>query len=86
MIRVKKYRKSYTARITVETLALNNISLDIHKGEFLSIMGPSGCWHKAPLLNIMGLLDAPTKGDIAIDEQLNGKLSDKQLAHFRTKK
>ena len=84
MIRLKNIEKVYRTD-TVETLALNNISLDIHKGEFLSIMGPSGCG-KSTLLNIMGLLDAPTKGDIAIDEQLTGKLSDKQLAHFRNKK
>ena len=60
MIRLKNIEKVYRTD-TVETLALNNISLDISKGEFLSIMGPSGCG-KSTLLNIMGLLDTPTKG------------------------
>ena len=83
-IRLKNIEKVYRTD-TVETLALNNVSLDIAKGEFLSIMGPSGCG-KSTLLNIMGLLDAPTKGEVNIDEQKTGGLSDKQLAMFRNKK
>ena len=83
-IRLKNIEKVYRTD-TVETLALNNVSLDIAKGEFLSIMGPSGCG-KSTLLNIMGLLDAPTKGEVNIDEQRTGGLSDKQLAMFRNKK
>lgn len=84
MIRLKNIEKVYRTD-TVETLALNNISIDISKGEFLSIMGPSGCG-KSTLLNIMGLLDAPTKGEVKIDEQKTGQLSDKNLAGFRNKK
>jgi putative ABC transport system ATP-binding protein len=70
---------------TVETLAINNISLRIARGEFLSIMGPSGCG-KSTLLNIIGLLDKPTKGTIAIDGQSTQTLSDKRLAQFRNQK
>lgn len=84
MIRLENIEKVYRTS-TVETHALNSISLNIAKGEFLSIMGPSGCG-KSTLLNIMGLLDAPTKGDIKIDGQETGMLNDKQLAHFRNKK
>ena len=84
MIRLQNIQKVYRTS-TIETLALNNISLDIEKGEFLSIMGPSGCG-KSTLLNIMGLLDAPTGGNIKIDEQTTDNLSDKDLAHFRNKK
>ena len=84
MIRLQNIEKVYRTD-TVETLALNSISLDIAKGEFLSIMGPSGCG-KSTLLNIMGLLDAPSKGDIKIDQQKTDHLSDKQLAQFRNKK
>lgn len=84
MINLKNIEKVYRTT-NIETLALNNISLNIAKGEFLSIMGPSGCG-KSTLLNIMGLLDAPSKGRIEIAEQTTEKLSDKQLAHFRNQK
>lgn len=84
MISLQNIEKVYRTS-TVETLALNSISLDIAKGEFLSIMGPSGCG-KSTLLNIMGLLDAPSKGHIKIDDQKTDHLSDKQLAQFRNKK
>jgi len=81
MIRLENIEKVYRTS-TVETHALNSISLNVAKGEFLSIMGPSGCG-KSTLLNIIGLLDAPTKGDIKIDGQQTGNMNDKQLAHFR---
>src|ERR1700755_112756 len=84
MIRLQNIEKVYRTD-TVETLALNSISLDIAKGEFLSVMGPSGCG-KSTLLNIIGLLDAPTRGEVNIDKQKTENLSDKQLAHFRNKK
>jgi putative ABC transport system ATP-binding protein len=84
MIRLQNIEKVYHTD-TVETLAVNDISLSINKGEFLSVMGPSGCG-KSTLLNIIGLLDKPTKGNIQIDGQSTEKLSDKQLAQFRNKK
>jgi len=84
MIRLQNIEKVYRTD-TVETLALNGISLDIAKGEFLSIMGPSGCG-KSTLLNIMGLLDAPSKGEIKIDTQNTERLTDRQLAQFRNRK
>ncbi|MEO3406204.1 ABC transporter ATP-binding protein [Mucilaginibacter sp. CAU 1740] len=84
MIRLQNIEKVYRTD-TIETLALNSVSLDIAKGEFLSIMGPSGCG-KSTLLNIMGLLDAPSKGEIRIDDQKTEGMNDKQLAAFRNKK
>ena len=69
----------------VETQALENVNLQVNKGEFLSIMGPSGCG-KSTLLNIMGLLDAPTSGSVLIDGTATEKLSDKALAAFRNEK
>lgn len=84
MIQLKQIEKVYRTD-TVETIALDSISLDVAKGEFLSIMGPSGCG-KSTLLNIMGLLDAPTKGVVSIAQQSTVQMSDKQLARFRNQK
>ena len=48
---------------SVQTIALNEISIDILEGEFVAIMGPPGCG-KSTLLNILGLLDNPTSGEL----------------------
>jgi putative ABC transport system ATP-binding protein len=84
MIQLQNIEKVYRTS-TIETLALNSISLDIAKGEFLSIMGPSGCG-KSTLLNIMGLLDNPSKGEVKIADQKIDHFTDKQLAQFRNTK
>lgn len=66
----------------VETSALNNINIQIAKGEFVAIMGPSGCG-KSTLLNTIGMLDSPTSGDyIFADENIAG-YSEKQLSIIR---
>ena len=62
MIKLTGINKIYRTN-EIETLALENVNLDVVKGEFVSIMGPSGCG-KSTLLNIMGLLDAPSSGKI----------------------
>ncbi len=51
----------------IESTVLNNLNLEIKKGEFVSIMGPSGCG-KSTLLNILGLLDCPTGGSYILDD------------------
>ena len=84
MVNLNNIKKVYRTD-TVETQALNNITMDIPKGEFLSIMGPSGCG-KSTLLNIIGLLDKPSAGSFKIDGQTTEKLSDKELAYFRNQK
>lgn len=68
----------------VETLALENVNIEIQQGEFVSIMGPSGCG-KSTLLNITGLLDKPTSGMVSIMGQTTDKMSDKMLSEFRNR-
>ena len=84
MIKLTGINKIYRTN-EIETIALENVNLEVNKGDFLSIMGPSGCG-KSTLLNIMGLLDAPTTGSIEISGTKIGSMSDKALAAFRNKK
>lgn len=83
MIKLTNLEKIYRTK-EIETVALENVNLDIQKGEFLSIMGPSGCG-KSTLLNIIGLLDAPTGGMVEIAGTNTSNMNDKQLAAFRNK-
>ncbi len=69
----------------IETLALDNINLDVRAGEFVAIMGPSGCG-KSTLLNLMGLLDAPTSGTVALDGHPVSSYGDRDLARLRNEK
>ncbi len=69
----------------VETVALENVNLEVEKGDFLSVMGPSGCG-KSTMLNIMGLLDVPTEGKILINNTQTNNMKDKEMAGgFRNK-
>lgn len=83
MIKLTGINKIYRTN-EIETLALENVNLDVEKGEFVSITGPSGCG-KSTLLNIMGLLDAPSSGKIEINGTSVENMKDKELAAFRNK-
>jgi putative ABC transport system ATP-binding protein len=84
VIKLESVNKVYRTD-RVETLALENINIDIGKGEFVSIMGPSGCG-KSTLLNLMGLLDAPTGGRLTIAGEPVGGWNDRRLSRFRNEK
>ncbi|MBO4995729.1 MAG: ABC transporter ATP-binding protein [Muribaculaceae bacterium] len=84
MIKLTGVNKIYRTD-EVETLALENVDLNVEKGEFLSIMGPSGCG-KSTLLNIIGLLDTPTSGTVEIEGTHTANMSDSALAAFRNSK
>ena len=81
MIKLNGINKVYRTK-EIETQALENVNLEVKKGEFLSIMGPSGCG-KSTLLNIIGLLDNPSSGSIEINGIATEQMKDKQLAAFR---
>ena len=67
---------------SIEVAALAGVSLDIHDGELVAIMGPSGSG-KSTLMNILGCLDVPTSGSYQLDGQEVGRLKDDQLADVR---
>jgi len=83
MIRLEKVSKTYRTD-KVETLALKDIDLTVDKGEFVAMMGPSGCG-KSTLLNLIGLLDRPGQGSIAIDGIPLKRYADRQLARMRNR-
>ena len=66
----------------IETIAVNNICLEIEKGEFVAIMGPSGCG-KTTLLNILGLLDSPTSGSFMLNGSDVGTLGERDRTRLR---
>lgn len=84
MINVSHVSKIYNTG-DVETRALDDVSFNIEKGEFVAIMGPSGSG-KSTLMHILGALDRPTSGNYILDGQNIEKLSDDKLAEIRNKK
>lgn len=83
LITLKNINKVYRTD-EIETQALENVNIQVRKGEFVSIMGPSGCG-KSTLLNIIGMLDAPTGGEIAINGVDVLGMKDKELSAFRNR-
>lgn len=73
----KKFRTS-----EVETVAVNNLNLEVEKGEFVAVMGPSGCG-KTTLLNILGLLDTPTDGRYLLNGSDVSTLGERERTYLR---
>lgn len=84
LIDIKDLFKIYNEGKESEVRALDGISLQIDRGEFVSIIGQSGSG-KSTLMNILGCLDIPTYGDYHLDGTDVTELSDRQLAHIRNK-
>lgn len=68
----------------VETLALNEVNIEIDKGEFVAIMGPSGCG-KSTLLNIIGMLDNPSSGEYWFNNENIAGYNEAKLSDIRKK-
>ena len=77
---IKKYFQVGTQVVK----ALKEITLDIHKNEYVSLMGASGSG-KSTLMNILGCLDTPTGGSYILNEQIVSRLTDNELAEIRNK-
>ncbi|WP_419552916.1 ABC transporter ATP-binding protein [Candidatus Poriferisodalis sp.] len=69
-------------RDTHDIVALDDVSLDVHPGEFVTVTGPSGSG-KSTLLHLLGLIDNPTAGTLRIDDVDTASLSDDQRSEFR---
>jgi putative ABC transport system ATP-binding protein len=84
IIQVTHLSKVYKTE-AMETIALDDVSFSIQKGEFVAIMGPSGSG-KSTLMHILGALDRPTSGTYVLDGENVENLSDDALADIRNRK
>src|SRR3954462_655886 len=81
LLEAREVSKIYQMGST-KVFALNDVSLEVNEGEFVSIQGTSGSG-KSTLLNLLGGLDRPTSGEVFFDSQPLGPLSKKQMARYR---
>lgn len=82
LVSIRNVTKTYQ-RGAEKLVVLHGIDLEIPKGDFVALMGPSGSG-KTTLLNLIGGLDTPSGGEIEIEGQRIDRLSDAQLAHWRS--
>ena len=84
LIDIKDLYKIYNEGQESEVRALDGVSLQINRGEFVAIVGASGSG-KSTMMNVLGCLDIPTYGEYYLDGTDIGSLTDKQLARIRNR-
>ena len=84
IVELKNVKKTYMLGKT-EVLALRGLSFSIERGDFAAIAGPSGSG-KTTILNMVGCIDTPTEGDVAVEGEDVAVLPDKELTRFRLNK
>ena len=84
LIQIKDVYKIYSEGLESEVRALDGVSLAIDRGEFVAIVGQSGSG-KSTMMNVLGCLDIPTRGDYFLDGTDVRELSDKELSRIRNK-
>ena len=82
VVEMKDVRKAFNVGTPIETEVLHGIDLTLDKGEFCAVMGPSGSG-KSTLLNLVGLLDRPTSGTLAVCGEETTTLDDRSLTRLR---
>src|ERR1700704_3037563 len=83
LIRTENLWKTYQMGNNVVN-ALQSVTFEIHRNEYVAIMGPSGSG-KSTLMNLIGCLDTPTKGQYWLNGKLVSQMDDDELAHIRNK-
>ena len=82
VVQLRGVRKAFNIGAPIETEILHGIDLSLNKGDFCAVMGPSGSG-KSTLLNIVGLLDRPSSGTLAIGGEETTLLADRELTRLR---
>ena len=86
LLSVKELYKTFkTEGIAEPRTVLDGVSLELKKGEAISILGPSGSG-KSTLMNIIGALDKPDQGEVIFNGQSLGNMTEKELTSFRNRK
>jgi putative ABC transport system ATP-binding protein len=83
LIKTEDLWKTYVMG-TEEVHALRGVNVEIHRGEYVAIMGPSGSG-KSTMMNLIGCLDTPTKGNYFLNHKLVSDMNDDELAYIRNK-
>ena len=82
LVELKDVFKIYGEGLESEVRALDGVSLSIDRGEFVAVVGQSGSG-KSTMMNVLGCLDIPTRGDYLLDGTDVRELTDKELSQIR---